>query len=170
VSLIQIDEFERSNDRPSIIPFATDYIVWRTKTTNSSTWTLEVTTTGPTRRWAWGARQIHDSLVNRITVGNCGLGFETARAILQSDDGWHVVIAGRSRQRCEEAASCLSQQAGSSSTQPMFLDLASLAAVRQFTLEFSAGDRPPLRALVCNAGVQRSLFDRLTGNPTSRIF
>ena len=34
------------------------------------------------------------------------------------------------------------------------LDLASLAAVRQFALEFSAGNRPPLRALVCNAGVQ----------------
>ena len=36
----------------------------------------------------------------------------------------------------------------------MVLDLASLAAIRQFALDFSAGNRPPLRALVCNAGVQ----------------
>ena len=42
-----------------------------------------------------------------VTGGNSGLGFETARAILHEGDGWHVVIAGRSPQRCEEAASRL---------------------------------------------------------------
>ena len=34
------------------------------------------------------------------------------------------------------------------------LNLASLAAVRQFAADFSTGHRPALRALVCNAGVQ----------------
>ncbi len=89
-----------------------------------------------------------------VTGGNCGLGFETARAILQERDGWHVVIAGRSQERCNEAADRLSQPAGTVPVEAMVLDLASLAAVRQVALDFSAGHRPPLRALVCNAGVQ----------------
>ena len=89
-----------------------------------------------------------------VTGGNSGLGFEAARAIVQQGDGWHVVIAGRSPQRCEEAASRLSRDTGIPHVEAMMLELASLAAVRQFASDFSAGDRPPLRALVCNAGVQ----------------
>ena len=52
-----------------------------------------------------------------VTGGNSGLGFETARAILQAGDGWHVVIAGRSAQRCEEAASRLSHETGTPSVE-----------------------------------------------------
>ena len=89
-----------------------------------------------------------------ITGGNSGLGFETARAILRNRDGWYVVIAGRSRQRCQVAAGRLRYETGTPSAEAMALELASLAAVRQFALDFSTGDRPPLRALVCNAGVQ----------------
>jgi len=89
-----------------------------------------------------------------VTGGNSGLGFETARAILQEGDGWHVVIAGRSPQRCEEATSRLSHETGTPPVEAMVLDLASLAAVRQFASDYSAANRPPLRALVCNAGVQ----------------
>jgi NAD(P)-dependent dehydrogenase (short-subunit alcohol dehydrogenase family) len=89
-----------------------------------------------------------------VTGGNSGLGFETARALLQHDDGWHVVIAGRSQQRCEEAASRLSHETGTTPIEAMVLDLASLAAVRQFASDYTDGSRPPLRALACNAGVQ----------------
>ena len=89
-----------------------------------------------------------------VTGGNSGLGFETTRAILQKGDGWHVVVAGRSLQRCEEAASRLSHGTGTAPVEAMVLDLASLAAIRQFASDFTAGNRPPLRALVCNAGVQ----------------
>ena len=89
-----------------------------------------------------------------VTGGNSGLGFENARSILRDADGWHVVIAGRSPQRCEEAARRLSHETGTPSVEAMVLDLASLAAIRQFALDSSTGNRPPLRALVCNAGVQ----------------
>ena len=89
-----------------------------------------------------------------VTGGNSGLGFETARAILQEGGGWHVVIAGRSLQRCQDAASRLTRDTGDARVEAMALDLASLGTVRQFALDFAAGDRPPLRALVCNAGVQ----------------
>jgi light-dependent protochlorophyllide reductase len=89
-----------------------------------------------------------------VTGGNSGLGFETVRAIAKEGDGWHVVIAGHSRQRCEEAASRLARETGNNHVEAMVLDLASLAAVRRFGSDFAAGNRPPLRALVCNAGVQ----------------
>jgi NAD(P)-dependent dehydrogenase (short-subunit alcohol dehydrogenase family) len=89
-----------------------------------------------------------------VTGGNSGLGLETARAIVQKGDGWHVIIAGRSPERCEETASRLSHETGTASFEAMVLDLASLAAIQQFASIFSAGNRPPLRALVCNAGVQ----------------
>jgi light-dependent protochlorophyllide reductase len=89
-----------------------------------------------------------------VTGGNSGLGFETARAILREGDGWNVIIAGRSPQRCEEAASRLAHETSPPSVEALELDLASLSAIRQFALLFSAGNRPPLRALVCNAGVQ----------------
>ena len=48
----------------------------------------------------------------------------------------------------------LSRDTGGTFVEALPLDLASLAAVRQFAVDFSAGDRPPLRALVCNAGAQ----------------
>ncbi len=89
-----------------------------------------------------------------VTGGNSGLGFEAARAIVQQGDGWHVVIAGRSPQRCQEAASRLRHEAGTPHVEAIVLELASMGAVRRFASDFSAGHRPPLRALVCNAGVQ----------------
>jgi NAD(P)-dependent dehydrogenase (short-subunit alcohol dehydrogenase family) len=89
-----------------------------------------------------------------VTGGNSGLGFEAARAILRAGGGWHVIIAGRSPERCAQAVTRLSHETAVASVEPMVLDLASLAAVRQFALDYSAFIRPPLRALVCNAGVQ----------------
>jgi NAD(P)-dependent dehydrogenase (short-subunit alcohol dehydrogenase family) len=89
-----------------------------------------------------------------VTGGNSGLGYQSARAILKERDGWHVVIAGRSLQRCEEAKRRLAHETGNPHVRAMVLDLASMAAVRQFASDFSAGNLPPLRAMVCNAGVQ----------------
>jgi NAD(P)-dependent dehydrogenase (short-subunit alcohol dehydrogenase family) len=89
-----------------------------------------------------------------VTGGNSGLGFEAARAILKETDRWHVVIAGRSPERCEAAASRLSHGTGNPGVEAMVLDLGSLAAVRRFASDFSVRGLPPLRALVCNAGVQ----------------
>ena len=42
-----------------------------------------------------------------VTGGHSGLGFEAARAILRAGGGWHVIIAGRSPERCEAAATRL---------------------------------------------------------------
>jgi NAD(P)-dependent dehydrogenase (short-subunit alcohol dehydrogenase family) len=89
-----------------------------------------------------------------VTGGNSGLGFETARAILQAGNAWHVIIAGRSRERCEAAARRLAQESGNQNVEAMALNLASLVSIRRFAAEVSTRGMPPLRALVCNAGVQ----------------
>ena len=89
-----------------------------------------------------------------VTGGNSGLGFETAKVLLMEGDGWHVVIAGRGAERCEDAATRLRHETGTPSIEAMVLDLASLAAIRQFASDFPSGNRPPLHALLCNAGVQ----------------
>lgn len=82
-----------------------------------------------------------------ITGGTSGLGLRAA-AELANDASWHVVITGRGLQRTESAAAEIGAE-------PEVLDLGSLDDVRRFSERFSAGGRPPLGALVCNAGLQR---------------
>ncbi len=88
-----------------------------------------------------------------VTGANIGLGFECARALAETRD-WHVVIAGRSVEKCREAVKRLIAQTGCKEIEAMTLDLASLASVRTFARDYAAKQRPPLRALVCNAGTQ----------------
>lgn len=95
-----------------------------------------------------------------ITGGNRGLGYECARTILSNDRDWQVVLATRNRQRAIEAVSSLSSETGNENVSTIELDLASLDSVREFT--DAVHDRldtetlPPLKALVCNAGVQQT--------------
>lgn len=89
-----------------------------------------------------------------ITGGNSGLGYECAKSILASRQGWSVVIAGRNKQRISDAAKRLEAVAPNSQVEALTLDLASLKSVRNSVEEFTAQDLPPLRALVCNAGIQ----------------
>jgi NAD(P)-dependent dehydrogenase (short-subunit alcohol dehydrogenase family) len=81
-----------------------------------------------------------------VTGGTSGLGRECARS-LAADPGIHVVITGRDLARTQAAAADIGAR-------PMVLDLASLASVRTFTEELVGAGLPPLRALVCNAGLQ----------------
>ena len=82
-----------------------------------------------------------------VTGGNAGLGLECARALLADDDR-RVVLACRDPGRGAEAARALGERAST-----MSLDLASLASVRAFA-HAARRELPPLRGLVCNAGVQ----------------
>ena len=96
-----------------------------------------------------------DKRVAIVTGGNTGLGYECAREISSSGPGWHVVLAIRSLQKGEQAAQKISAETGNPNVEAMALDLASLASVRSFAGELAArDDLPPLRALVCNAGLQ----------------
>jgi NAD(P)-dependent dehydrogenase (short-subunit alcohol dehydrogenase family) len=89
-----------------------------------------------------------------VTGGNSGLGYECVKSILRAADGWHVVIAGRDRGRCEAAVKRLAAETSNPEIEAMDLDLGSLASVRRFATSFDSRDLPPLHAVVCNAGVQ----------------
>jgi NAD(P)-dependent dehydrogenase (short-subunit alcohol dehydrogenase family) len=96
-----------------------------------------------------------------ITGGNTGLGYACARALLAAtaDPPWHVVLACRNEERARAAVTHLTETAGTSGrAEAISLDLASLNSIRAFAAALAGrlgtGALPPLRGLVCNAGVQ----------------
>jgi light-dependent protochlorophyllide reductase len=89
-----------------------------------------------------------------ITGGNSGLGYYCAEAIARSGQDWNIVIASRNLLRVEEAVHNLIAETEYPHIEGMALDLASLASVRGFVQNFIARERPPLQAIVCNAGIQ----------------
>ncbi|WP_433724900.1 SDR family NAD(P)-dependent oxidoreductase [Nocardia sp. CA-129566] len=81
-----------------------------------------------------------------ITGGTGGLGRECARA-LAADSRWTVVATGRDADRGRAEAATIGARG-------MALDLGALASVAHFADELRTNGLPPLRALVCNAGLQ----------------
>ncbi len=94
-----------------------------------------------------------------VTGGNSGIGFECARQLAR--EGWHVLIASRNREASAEAVRRISGESGEGAVSELGLDLGSNASVRQFAKEIEARN-VPLRALVCNAGLQVSKGPRLS--------
>ena len=92
-----------------------------------------------------------------VTGGNSGIGFACARRLATA--GWRVIIASRNGAASAEAAWRIADESGPESVAAMALDLGSLAAVRRFAHEIDAAD-VPLRALVCNAGLQVTRAER----------
>lgn len=89
-----------------------------------------------------------------ITGATSGLGYYCAQMVAISGQNWHIVIASRNLLRVEEAVRNLITETKYPYIEGMALDLASLASVRQFAQDFMVGERPPLQAIVCNAGIQ----------------
>jgi NAD(P)-dependent dehydrogenase (short-subunit alcohol dehydrogenase family) len=94
-----------------------------------------------------------------VTGGNSGIGFECARELARR--GARVLIASRNQEASEEAVGCIARESGEGVASALPLDLGSLDAVRGFAKEIEARDLP-LRALVCNAGLQTNHGPRLT--------
>ena len=86
-----------------------------------------------------------------ITGASSGLGLECARALLDSDPSWHIVLAVRDAGRGAEAVTQLGLPLRCTVMQ---MDLASLTSVRAFVKNVRDATLPPLHAIVCNAGVQ----------------
>ncbi len=86
-----------------------------------------------------------------VTGGNSGIGFECARELARR--GWRVLIASRDRALSAAAVDRIRRDSGNSAVSELGLDLGSLAGVRAFVRELETTD-VPLRALVCNAGLQ----------------
>jgi NAD(P)-dependent dehydrogenase (short-subunit alcohol dehydrogenase family) len=88
-----------------------------------------------------------------VTGGNSGIGFECAHTL--AANGWRVLIASRNRDASADAVRRIARESGNDAVSAMGLDLGSLESVREFAREIEATD-VPLRALVCNAGLQVS--------------
>jgi light-dependent protochlorophyllide reductase len=86
-----------------------------------------------------------------VTGGNSGIGFECARELARAN--WHVIIASRNRDASATAVQRIAKEHGNDAVEAMELDLGSITAVRRFAAQIHARD-VPLRALVCNAGLQ----------------
>ncbi len=97
-----------------------------------------------------------------VTGGNSGLGYHSALAIAESSPRWHLIIASRDRAKSLSAARAIAAASGNPNVTAMDLDLASPSSVRRFVTEFADRGKPPLKAIVCNAGVQ--LIKGLTYN------
>lgn len=115
----------------------------------------ETSTRQPSAGFPHGDLTMHGGSMDRNTVlvtgGNSGIGFECARRL--AGDGWHVLIASRNRKASAEAARRIAQESGQESVSELGLDLGSAASVRELASEIQRRDFP-LRALVCNAGIQ----------------
>lgn len=98
-----------------------------------------------------------------ITGGTGSLGYETAKVIAGAGRSLTVVITGRGVQATERAAAELEAETGGS-VRGMALDLGSLHDVRRFAEELTAAQLPPLRAVVCNAGIQSVSGTTLTSD------
>jgi NAD(P)-dependent dehydrogenase (short-subunit alcohol dehydrogenase family) len=94
---------------------------------------------------------VQDRDVVLVTGGNSGIGLECARTLARA--GRHVVIASRDRKASAEAVRRITQESGTGAASELGVDLGSLDSVRRLAQEIETRDLP-LRALVCNAGLQ----------------
>lgn len=102
-----------------------------------------------------------------ITGANSGLGLECARALLASDETWHVVLAVRDPAR---GAAAVADLAAPQRCTVLSLDLASLRSARSFSGRLRDAGLPPLHAVVCNAGLQVPDGTRLTEDGVEMTF
>ena len=88
-----------------------------------------------------------------ITGGNSGLGYYCAEKLVR-DSEWYVVIACRNRIKAQQAGDKIKANTNSQQIETLPLDLASFDSIRAFVKQFSDRNLPPLKSIVCNAGVQ----------------
>lgn len=82
------------------------------------------------------------------------MGYECAKSIAAARQGWQIVIAARSQPKMSAAVRQLEAMTPNAPATALTLDLASLKSIRDFVAALPALDLPPLRAVVCNAGIQ----------------
>ena len=89
-----------------------------------------------------------------VTGASSGLGLATSASLAAA--GHHVVLGSRSADRGAAAAAHVLEASPGASVEVLDLDLASFASVRSAAAALASQPerRPPLRAVICNAGIQ----------------
>ncbi|KAI1285260.1 WW domain-containing oxidoreductase [Halotydeus destructor] len=101
-----------------------------------------------------------------VTGGNCGIGYETCRALAYH--GARVIMACRDTERASVAIAKIVSERPHAKLDALKCDLSSLSSVKHFTEQFEALD-VPLHMLILNAGVF-ALPHELTENGIERTF
>ncbi|PCJ70209.1 MAG: hypothetical protein COA62_06275 [Rhodobiaceae bacterium] len=105
-----------------------------------------------------------------VTGATSGLGFFCARQIAR-DKSWSLLIAGRNAERNMAACTKLKKATGNKNIQTAELDLESLSSVRKFVTEFEKEPGSvPLKAVICNAGLQFLSDDQRSPDGFERAF
>lgn len=89
-----------------------------------------------------------------ITGGTSGLGYQCAKSIAQTEKFWNIIVASRNIHRVNNAVQKLIAKTSHSCIQEIELDLSSLQSVRHCVHQLSQWNLPPLKGVICNAGVQ----------------
>lgn len=102
-----------------------------------------------------------------ITGGTHGLGFETAVALARQQHDYLIVIASRSEKGSVEAIKRRSQ---THNVEFVALDLIDRDSVRVFAAQWAEQGRPPIHALMLNAGQQYPLEYSFTEDGYEKTF
>ncbi|KAF9195582.1 hypothetical protein BGZ50_004181 [Haplosporangium sp. Z 11] len=108
------------------------------------------------RRQLWidqaKASSVGQTRVAIVTGGNCGLGYETAKALVEA--GYTTIIACRSVNKGLEAVENIEKQTGiKGKVSVLALDLSSQKSVKNFVQDFKGLGYPHLDVLINNAGL-----------------
>ncbi len=88
-----------------------------------------------------------------ITGANTGLGYSCAKNIAAENKSWHVILACRDSKKADEAVRNLIVETGNPNIYFLPLDLSSFDSVKAFSSKYIQSNYPPLKGLVCNAGI-----------------
>ncbi len=88
-----------------------------------------------------------------ISGANNGLGYACAKELALNKD-IYLVLACRDNEKATKAVEKLKNATKNNQIEAIRLDLASLKSIRKFEAEFAQKTLPPLRIIICNAGVQ----------------
>lgn len=88
-----------------------------------------------------------------VTGANTGLGYYCAKNIAFEDPSNHLILACRDEQKAKIAVAELIAETGNTNIHFLHLDLSSFQSVREFSSSFIQKKFPPLKGIVCNAGL-----------------
>ncbi len=88
-----------------------------------------------------------------VTGANTGLGYYCAKNIAFESKSCHVILACRDEKKGQAAVKQMINETGNSNITFLHLELSSFASVREFVTKFIDKKYPPLKGIVCNAGI-----------------